>query len=622
MKKIYLCALALSVGSLSFGQQLNKRTFAEEKSNFTLNTAQPTTVGDVSFNSKAPGDILWSEDFTGGLPAGWTSVDNTSNNFLWVLDPGTANVIAEFTDVTPIASNSGGNYMLINGDGYNQPVSTGTTDLDAYFQTDAITIPAVSGVSVNFQQKFRRCCAITPSPEVVLAVSTDPAFASNVQEFDIIGGIAGNVQSPDPMDMSINISSVAANQTTIYLRWHIKSGTSHYYWMIDDIELVESVTNDIVASSASAHFFGVEYSRIPVSQVQPMSASMIYNNIGSADQTNSNLTVTIDDGTTATEYSTPNTTIASLENDTIEWDSLWTPPAIIGETYTVTLDVMSEDSTDSTPANNTYTMNPFTVTSGIMALDDYSTTPGSDGAANVPSGGTEYEAGNQFDCTVDAPLYAIEVVTGSATPPGTFVDVVLYQNDFSVTPSTYTEVWRSASYTTTAADVNTARKFYDTPGTPIANLVSGETYTAAVHSYIDYEFATSGLGPLPGTPTATHSRISHPSLANPDASSTFSLTSTPMIRLDFDITTNVEIANETTEFSVFPNPSKGIFTINLDADAAKTVNIAVKNVVGQTILNKTVNVAGKTTETLSLTDYSKGVYFLTVDNKTVKLVVE
>ena len=52
------------------------------------------------------------------------------------------------------------------------------------------------------------------------------------------------------------------------------------------------------------------------------------------------------------------------------------------------------------------------------------------------------------------------------------------------------------------------------------------------------------------------------------------------------------------------------------------VNLTVKNVVGKAIIDKTIVVSGKTTETISLANYSKGMYFLTIDNKTVKLVVE
>ncbi len=78
----------------------------------------------------------------------------------------------------------------------------------------------------------------------------------------------------------------------------------------------------------------------------------------------------------------------------------------------------------------------------------------------------------------------------------------------------------------------------------------------------------------------------------------------------------------TLSFNVFPNPSTGEFNINLSSENSGQVNLTVKNVVGQTVINKSVAVSGRTKETISLTNYSKGIYFLTIDNKTVKLIVE
>jgi hypothetical protein len=620
MKKIYICVIALSVGSLSFGQSLTTKTFSEQKQQRTV------AVGIQSSNTtphyKAPGDVLWSENFdaSSSLPTGWTSVDNTGNDALWIVQAAGVLPDADYTTAQPtIASTSGQNCMSYYSDGYQSPIPAGGYyDVDAYFQSAAIPLANVPDVSVKFQQSFRKCCSVNGAV-AVLSVSKDAAF-TNPTEYDIINGVSD--ASVDPMDVSVNISAVAANYTgDIYIRFHIQEGIEAYYWMIDDIQVVETELNDMVTSAATSNFFGVEYSRIPASQIQPMNASMIYNNIGATDQNNSNLTVTIDDGTTPVELSTPNVTIGYLERDTIVWDSLWTPSTTVGTSYTVTVDILSEDSTDATPTNNTRTMPPFVITDGIMALDDYSATPRSTGGGNG-GGVTEYEAGNQFDCTAAAPLYAIEIVTGDGTPVNTYIDAVLYLFSVVDDAAVYTEVWRSQSYATTAADINTPKKFYDVAGTPIFSLVAGETYIAAVHSFVDFEYGVSGTGPLPGTPTASHSFISYPNIANPNASSTFNLSSTPMIRLDLKMTTvGIEEGKATANFSVYPNPSNGQFTINLNNNM-KTAVISVKNVVGQTILNKTVNVAGRTTETISLADYSKGVYFLTVNDETVKLIIE
>ncbi len=85
--------------------------------------------------------------------------------------------------------------------------------------------------------------------------------------------------------------------------------------------------------------------------------------------------------------------------------------------------------------------------------------------------------------------------------------------------------------------------------------------------------------------------------------------------------TSIEEINSVA-FNVFPNPSTGEFNINFTSGNSGTINLSVKNVVGQTVINKTIAVNGKSKETISLANYSKGIYFLTIDNKTTKLIVE
>lgn len=83
-----------------------------------------------------------------------------------------------------------------------------------------------------------------------------------------------------------------------------------------------------------------------------------------------------------------------------------------------------------------------------------------------------------------------------------------------------------------------------------------------------------------------------------------------------------EVGNEVA-YKVYPNPSNnGIFTVELNSNESENVNMVVRDVLGKTIINRNVAISGKTKETVSLSDYSKGVYFLTVGNKTRKLIVE
>jgi hypothetical protein len=94
------------------------------------------------------------------------------------------------------------------------------------------------------------------------------------------------------------------------------------------------------------------------------------------------------------------------------------------------------------------------------------------------------------------------------------------------------------------------------------------------------------------------------------------------LRVSGNSTVGINELNNEVRVNVYPNPSNGVFNINLASKEANTASLSVKNIVGQTILNETVNVSGNTNHTISLADYSKGVYFLTVNQETVKLIVE
>jgi hypothetical protein len=268
MKKIYLSVLALSVGSLSFAQELKKRTF-EEANQSVINAEDLKNYKSTSFsaNKKAGGDTLWSEDFENGLPAGWTSVDNNSNSFEWYLNSGLLPESAALgDDWDPLVfEGAEGNYMMLPSGYYNTPRAATQNDnaeMDAYFQTAAIPLNNIGGVSVTFKQDFIQCCAINPAPESFVSVSTDPTFPSGLltKEYDIIGGVPGNIRFNGTT--TINISDIAANYTgDIYLRFHVRSGIRFYYWTIDDIALVQSQDHDITTSQASYGFYGDQTQR-------------------------------------------------------------------------------------------------------------------------------------------------------------------------------------------------------------------------------------------------------------------------------------------------------------------------------------------------------------------------
>jgi hypothetical protein len=630
MIKLYPLILAILFSSITFAQNGANKGFENLKSQLSsysdinkVITSQPLQ------NKKAVGDTIWSEDFTNGLPAGWSVYDSTGNNYNWVIDNGDIeNITANpsgYTNATGIASSSGGNYILLFGDEYNrvQLANTGTAvEMNAYFQTSAIPINGQPGINVIFQQKQRRCCANSGLITVLMA-STDPTFTTNVQSYDILGGIATSQQTPDPMDMSINISDIAGGLNgNLYLRFYIGAGISHYYWMIDDIHIVESPVNDIEVSNGFYGFDGYQYTAIPQSQIQPMDFSLVSSNIGSANQTGTIFTVDIDNGGSSVfNYSSNDTTINSLSIDTFYLNNIWTPPSSPHYSqYTPTLCIYS-DSVDETPYNNCNGFSPFIITSAVLALDDFSPTPGNGGGNAGPNGETEYEAGNYFKCLATDNVYGIGIVTGTNTPIGTFINAAIYEVDYSTTPEEYSEVYRSPGYMVTANDIGVNHYFLTWQNPP--TLIGGKTYFVAVHSYIDFEFAISGTNPIPNNTTPVHSAIRYPSMSNPNINSSFILTETPMIRLNFSIVCGIT-EDFSKKLSLTPNPTSGKFTITIDSEEIN--NLSITNTVGQEILSKTINSIGKIEEEISLEGYDKGIYFITLTNKkesqTSKLILE
>ena len=78
------------------------------------------------------------------------------------------------------------------------------------------------------------------------------------------------------------------------------------------------------------------------------------------------------------------------------------------------------------------------------------------------------------------------------------------------------------------------------------------------------------------------------------------------------------------EFTLFPNPNKGNFTVQFNSTSNNDVNIAVHDLRGRTIFNKKYTNSGMFTQNLQLDNVQSGVYLVTVqegENKVVKRIV-
>ena len=100
------------------------------------------------------------------------------------------------------------------------------------------------------------------------------------------------------------------------------------------------------------------------------------------------------------------------------------------------------------------------------------------------------------------------------------------------------------------------------------------------------------------------------------------ITSCPMVRMNFDPgAINVVNDVKNSQFNVYPNPTNGVFTIELDGNVK--YDVTVNNVLGQTVYATSITTMNTT---IDLSSFEKGIYTIELKNNsgtyTEKVIVE
>ena len=77
---------------------------------------------------------------------------------------------------------------------------------------------------------------------------------------------------------------------------------------------------------------------------------------------------------------------------------------------------------------------------------------------------------------------------------------------------------------------------------------------------------------------------------------------------------------------VYPNPSNGAFTLNIEMNDASTVSIAIMDIAGKVVYNDNLGVVSKLTKTINIQGMAAGVYTIRYATEkgiaTQKLIIE
>ncbi len=269
---LLLCSFSVFATSKNGGRHLNPTTRAVQKA---ANQNQIQAITPFFF-----------EDFASGLPSGWQAIDNAGNGVNWTYTTtGIANQgsYPGYDSLSTTNTSASNGYMMYDSDSTNGGVGGEDADLI----TDAIDCSAHSNVHLFFNELLAHYAEIP-----TVSVSTDGSTWTQV--FDASAGLNQNDVTPNPTAIDIDISAIAANQVTVYIKFNF-TGDYDYFWMVDDITLYEQEGTDAFLTSITA----------PTNSCTLLSATevievSIYNN-GGTDITQFDITYIADGGAPSLE---------------------------------------------------------------------------------------------------------------------------------------------------------------------------------------------------------------------------------------------------------------------------------------------------------------------------------
>lgn len=599
--------------------------FAQEEC-LDANNSSKIIKNDIRSDKSAV--VIWSEDFGGGFPSGWNSYTvNTGAGNSGASAGNTATAPWKHSMVgswgywnsvgtsggnptgpaTAINSTTSANGFLIsdidsanhwNG---NSGASSGSSYhfIESYFTTSSIDLSGYANVSLEFEHSFR----LNNSIDLTVSISTD---SINWTTYNVQGNATNNQASADPEYLSLNISAVAGNSATAYVKvgWNARV----YFWMLDDMKIVETPDNKIDLSETSfggwyttptTNGFGLEYTLIPMKQIiaNPYTFEGEVTNLGALNQT-AHINVNVLDESSSSVFTTISADSILFPQDTMIFvgQNKFTPNSTglyTFDTWASSVDTISD------------TMSSFSaVTDNVYGRDNG--TMSSSYELGRSCGGMI--VGSYFDVYDTDDLASLSVYMKDNSVPGALIYAMIYEIDDS---NDKIYLAQSDDYAITANDLNnwTTISFDDE-----FSLVPG-TYMAAIGSYAS-PIDTSVIAMAQYTyPTTCYIQKNGCLTGTQSFGSWYWLSRAPMIRMNFAVVSSIEENIFEGKISVYPNPTNGILNLDMMGVTPSEYQIKITNILGEIIYVSSENISGIYNDVIDLSSFGKGTYVIQIKNK-------
>lgn len=235
--------------------------------------------------SNAQGQVFYQQLFDSpNLPSGWTNTDASGNAVLWSRCTNlTTECHSGEYNVDPFEGSDVANgFMILDSDEAGQLSAPHQSRLTSA----AINCSGKNEVYAVFEN-FIGVFDYSADDNARLFVSNNGTTWTSFQVFQGVEGGGATSLSENPLVSGIDISSVAANQATVYLRWEWV-GNYEYWWILDNVSLTTvnpTPDNDL---SVADFFYPVSSYATPESQIgiDTFAFEAYISNLGTQPQTN------------------------------------------------------------------------------------------------------------------------------------------------------------------------------------------------------------------------------------------------------------------------------------------------------------------------------------------------
>jgi hypothetical protein len=626
MKKIYIsvCALAISLSSVA---QVASQAIDAIGYSKNFHQAEFIDINEVitpnNSSSSIPVNIIWESDFSD--PNDWVVDNNGQNGGAWGWSIDATNDSWYFNN--PVSSTSGGNYAEVsNGDPF-----AGTQALNVTYNltmAQPIDVGAAIGSSdavLSFEEygaRFNDLQAVQVSTDGVnfITIADNLAYQVLAQ--------AGGSAYPNPSLREIQLSQyIQSNTSTVWIRfsWTTNFPTQAtnpnvwvtYGWYIDDVKIYEAPANAISMTEEVIGGWWVEYLNTggigqdytfnPISQAtaNPYAFEAVISNEGTVSQDIIMYAEVFDGGGNSVFNTSSNVlSLPPATQDTFSCTSLFTPA------NTGIYEIKMWSVADSLGNGSVYTYSDTALKSSVVTGPgtqwnniygkDYNQDFGYRYLNDLTYG---YESASTYHMYADEVLYSINAQISDWSVAGAKVYAVLYEEDpISGTPIL---IDQSDDYDIQSGDLG---NWITIPFNNSIDLLNGTSYRISIGSYV-HPTDSVGVNASIGNGSYSSQSWFDKDNSNPTWYSTSFI---PMLRMNFDPSTISAVADvKQTVFNTFPNPTNGIFTIELEAN--KKYDVTVNNVIGQTVYSGTTSSDGLETE-IDLSNFGKGVYTVELKN--------